>query len=343
MRRQQKFAIGYQEPLNGEDFISIVNDYKENISEVYFAWPGMPSGRPSLKNNTSSKVNHIEKLLYNISEIQKLGVKLNILFNATCYGSKSLSEEFKKEILRITEKVISYIGTLDIMTTSSIAIAWVFKKYFPKVEVRASINMKIGFPESMSYISDLFDSFHLQRDFQRDIAYVKEVKKWCKSQKKKLCILVNSGCLYSCPAQLFHDNIVAHSIEISSKKVIDGFLPDICWCLYKKQKERSKILKSTWIRPEDINNYYGLVDVIKLATRIHSNPRLVINAYSNGYYEGNLLDLFEPTFSLLFLPEIISNSKFPIGWFKKTSTCKHKCYKCNYCDKLFPKLLEKIQ
>ena len=116
---------------------------------------------------------------------------------------------------------MSVAGGLEIITTSSIAIAWIFKKHFPSVEVRASVNMKIGSPESMGYVSELFDSFHLQRDVQRNIRHAKDVKKWCKANGKKLCILANSGCLYCCPGQLFHDNLVAHDSEASGKELIE--------------------------------------------------------------------------------------------------------------------------
>ena len=338
-----KFAIGYQEPENGEDFLSIVEDYQDRISEVYFAWPGKASGRPPLgKGRSTGDHGSIEDLEFNISEIRKLGVKLDLLFNATCYGGKAASKELEREVMSVAEKVTAAAGGLEIITTSSIAVAWIFKKHLPKVEVRASVNMKIGSPESMSYVSELFDSFHLQRDVQRDIKYAREVKKWCAANGKKLCLLVNSGCLYCCPGQLFHDNLVAHDDEASGMEGIEGFIPHVCWNLFKDPGKRSSILKATWIRPEYLHNYEKIADVAKLATRIHSNPRMVIDAYVNGRHDGNLLDLFEPTLSMAFAPEIISNRKFPVGWFKKTSTCGHKCHKCGYCEELFPQLLEKL-
>ncbi|HBC87758.1 MAG TPA: hypothetical protein DCZ94_12455 [Lentisphaeria bacterium] len=336
-----KFAVGYQEPENGEDFLSIVEDYRGHISEIYFAWPGKASGRPALGKGREAECS-IEELEYNISEIRKMGVKLDLLFNAACYGGKAASKELEKEVVTTAKRVIDVAGGLEIITTSSIAIAWIFKKHFPKVEVRASVNMKIGSPESMSYVSELFDSFHLQRDVQRNISHAMETKKWCKENGKKLCILANSGCLYYCPGQLFHDNLVAHDSEVSGKEGIDGFVPHVCWNLFKDPEKRSAILKATWIRPEDMKNYEGIADVAKLATRIHSNPRMVIDAYVNGRHDGNLLDLFEPTFSMALAPEIVSNSKFPDDWFRKTSTCGHKCHKCEYCDELYPKLLERL-
>ncbi len=335
-----KFAVGYQEPDNGEDFLSIVEDYRGHISEMYFAWPGKASGRPSLgKGRKADDNGSVEDLEYNISEIRKTGVKLDLLFNAACYGGKAASMELEKETVSVAECVISVAGGLEIITTSSIAIAWIFKKHFPSVEVRASVNMKIGSPESMGYVSELFDSFHLQRDVQRNIRHAIDVKKWCVENGKKLCILANSGCLYCCPGQLFHDNLVAHDSEASGKEGIEGFVPHVCWNLFKDPEKRSAILKASWIRPEDLHNYEGIADVVKLATRIHSNPRMVIDAYVNGRHDGNILDLFEPTFSMAFAPEIISNRKFPPEWFDKTSTCDRRCHVCGYCREVFRQTL----
>ena len=41
------FAVGYQQPDNGERFSDIVLSYENAVREVYFAWVGMPSGRPA--------------------------------------------------------------------------------------------------------------------------------------------------------------------------------------------------------------------------------------------------------------------------------------------------------
>jgi len=334
-----KFAIGYQEPVSGEDFSSIVGDYREHVGELYFAWPGHASGRPSLgKGDGGREEEAQENLEYNLRCIRQMGVRLDLLCNASCYGGRSVSKSLEAELCSVVERIVSVAGGLEVVTTSSLAVAWIFKNHFPEIEVRASVNMKVASAESMSYVSELFDSFYIQRDTQRKLRHLRETRDWCVANSKKLCLLANSGCLYGCPGQLFHDNLVAHDAEVSDMSNLEGFVPHVCWELFKKPERRAAILKGSWIRPEDLHHYAPYADVIKLATRVHSNPRMVIDAYVKRSYHGNLLDLFEPTLSMAFAPQILRNEKFPGDWFDKTSACQRNCHECGYCENIFAKV-----
>ena len=93
-----KFAIGYQEPENGDDFLSLVEDYAGDVSEIYFAWPGTASCRPALGKGAASPEETIEALEFNLREMRRLGVKLDLLFNATCYGGKAASRELERDV-----------------------------------------------------------------------------------------------------------------------------------------------------------------------------------------------------------------------------------------------------
>jgi predicted TIM-barrel fold metal-dependent hydrolase len=104
-----------------------------------------------------------------LQTIANLGVKLDILFNANCYGAGAVSVELAGEVAA----VIDHLGGLgccpEIVTTASPMIAHTVKTRFPGIEVRASVNMRIGTTQAMRYVQDLFDSFYLQRDLQRDL------------------------------------------------------------------------------------------------------------------------------------------------------------------------------
>jgi hypothetical protein len=336
-----KFALGYQQPEN-EDFFNIVKDYKEHLTEVYFPWTGQASGRAKLGSCRGGvDWDAQERLEYDLVNIRKAGLKLDILFNASCYGAYALSQKLENEVNSILAHLEDCVGGADIVTTTSLTIARTVKKNFPKKEVRASVNMRIGNTSAMSYVSDFFDSFYIQRDLQRNIDYVKKVKKWCDENGKGLCMLANSGCLYTCPGQTFHDNAVAHDAEIDEVKNIPGWTPHVCWNLYKNMENWPEFLKSSWVRPEDIHNYDGLFRVVKLATRMHSHPRMVLGAYTGRRFSGNLLDLFEPSFSPAFAPHYIDNDAFPENFFENISKCDRNCRECAYCANVFKKILKR--
>jgi len=322
-----KFSIGYQ-LMDYDSIPDIVNDYREHISEVYFAYPGDPSGRSPLVDTS------IEDFWEDIHILNEMGVGLTLLFNAACYGEKVVSKELIKEC---RDKVKTF-KALKAITTTSPFIAKELKKEFPELEIRASVNMRIGTIKAMEYLYDCFDGFYIQRDNQRNLEYTKRISEWCRANGKSIHMLANSGCLYNCSFQSFHDNAVAHEVGISKKDNVMSKYPSPCWELMANEEKRHWVLQNTWIRPEDLHHYESYFDTIKLATRLHHNPRMVINSYVNHKHYGSLLDLMEPSFSSVFAPDIVDNLKFPEDWFEQTSTCLRNCDTCTYCKEVFDRL-----
>ena len=338
-----RFAVGYQRPLTGESFCDIVEDYREKISEVYFPWIGVATGRPVHGISDGMPDWEAQQVLENdLRRLAEDGVKLDLLLNGNCYGERAVSKGFEKEIVTLIEHLYVIGCKPDIVTTTSFFVARTLKKYCSGIEVRASVNMRIGTIQAMSYASDYFDSFYMQRDLQRNIENVKRIRAWCTENNKRFGMLANSGCLRFCPAQVFHDNLLAHSAKVEEQNNVEDWNPHLCHNLYAKPENYVYILQSTWIRPEDLHLYDGLPDFVKLATRQHSHPRMVLDAYSRGYYSGNLLDLLEPGFSYAFNPYYISNSDFPDEWGERMTECKNDCSLCSYCKSVLPDVLKKM-
>ncbi len=337
-----KFAIGYQQPENGERFPRIVADYHEALGEVYFAWPGATSGRAALGGGSGGRDWNAQSVLEaDLAEIRRLGIKLDLLFNANCYGAEAMSEELANTVGSIIDHLGDICEGPDVVTTTSPTVAHVVKTHFPRIETRASVNMRIGTLQAMDYASRWFDGFYLQRDLQRDPDYVRRVYQGCKTRGKTLCLLVNSGCLRFCPVQTYHDNAVAHDAEIRHRRNLPGFNPHACWNLYRDRENWSAFLKSTWIRPEDLGRYEGLADLFKLATRQHSHPRMVIDAYVRGCYNGDLLNLMEPCFAPAMAPRYIDNQAFPKDWAERTARCGGDCADCDYCSAVLRQTLKR--
>ncbi len=336
-----KFAAGYQLREHGaESFVETIRDYRDHLAEVYFPWVGDASGRASLgKQRGMTNWTAQRRLEEDLHALRDMGLKLDLLFNANCYGAGAVGEALENHVGSVLVYLEDIVGGADIVTTTSPLVAHVVRTHFPSVEIRASINMRIGTIAAMSYMSDLFDSFYLQRDRQRDIAYVREVKAWCDENGKGLCLLANSGCLRDCPSQSFHDNLVAHDAEIDERKNIPDWVPHLCWRLYRDRARWPAILQATWIRPEDAHHYEELCRVMKLAMRMHDKPRLVLEAYCSGRYRGNLLDLLEPGFGPAFAPHVLLNDRLPDDWFARTSTCDGRCRLCDYCRKALAQAL----
>jgi collagenase-like PrtC family protease len=336
-----KYSVGFQLYENGEEpFSAIVKAYRDHISEVFFAWQDIPTGRSAIATrhgytDWSAQTRTEEELRV----IKALGVKLDLLFNGNCYGEYAISERLANTVI----STIAYLGEVgcgvDIITTASPAIAHTVKKHFPEIEVRASVNMRIGTVKGMAYLSDLFDSFHVQREYNRDLMHLQMLKKWADANGKRLIMLANSGCFVNCSGQIFHDNLVSHEAEICEMRNLSDFMPYVCHKALKKRENWHMLLENTWIRPEDIHHYEGLFDTVKLATRMHALPGMVIDAYVRESFIGNLLDLFEPGFGRAIAPYIISNADFPEDWFTRTTSYQKLCHECGYCKSVLERVL----
>lgn len=328
-----QFSVGYR-PLHYRDetFAEIVREYRGHIGEVYFAWPGEASGRSPLLED------EIPLITRDLERIGALGVRLNLLFNASCYGEYALSRELEHHVLSLVGTLMDRFG-IDAVTTMSPLVARSVKRRFNTVDVRASVNMRLGTVRALEYVGEYFDSYNVQREYNRDPGRIRQLLRWAESEGKKLHLLANSGCMNFCSFQTFHDNVVSHQRGIAALET-GTRIGTLCRNWYGVPANRVGFLQGSWIRPEDLAEHFRMFGCnYKLATRMHDNPRLVLDAYTRRKHYGNLVDLMEPGFADLFYPQIIDNSRFPSDWFDTTMSCDKRCDACSYCRDVLGEVL----
>ena len=125
-----KFAVGFQlYEGDAEPFSRVIELYRDKISEVFFAWQDIPTGRSGIASMhgytdwTAQRRTEEE-----LRKIKAMGVKLDLLFNANCYGQYSLSEKLANTVTSVLEHLEQEVGGVDIITTASPAIAHTVKK-----------------------------------------------------------------------------------------------------------------------------------------------------------------------------------------------------------------------
>ncbi|MFH1377157.1 MAG: hypothetical protein ABIH86_00195 [Planctomycetota bacterium] len=324
-------------------FARLINEFRDSVAEVFFPWTTTPSGRAAL-TGSRGRINWgaQERLEADLVALRQSGVKLDLVLNANCHGDYALSKRLANETLSIIDRIDTVAGGVDILTTASPVIAEFIKKIAPSIEMRASVNMRIGTVKGMEYIAEFFDSFHIQREQNRDLNRIADLKRWADANGKRLIILLNSGCMRDCSVQTFHDNCVAHERGIDEIDRIPGATPSRCRVFLKDKTRWVSILQNTWIRPEDVRYIEPFFSIGKLATRMHDSPRLVLEAYASRRYHGNLVDLCEPGYSSILAPYIIDNDRFPDDWFQRTTDCDKRCGDCDYCRRVLKDVLVRI-
>ena len=337
-----KLIVGYQAKEDSR-LIDTILKWKDRIGEVYFAWPGIANGRSTLSRKLEwPEWELIVKQRSDLDAFCRAGIGLNLLLNGNCYGDESLARNFYGRIGDLVDRLGREYPTFSSVTTASPIVARFIRQNFPGIEIRASVNMEIGTREGIEYMAEVMDGFYVKRELNRHMEKVREFSKLCRGMGKKVYLLANSGCLNYCSARTFHDNLVSHESGIADRDnayVFEGQ----CRAFLEKGDRRRRILQlSNWIRPEDVARYEGLVDGVKLATRVSEHPEMIVQAYASGRFPGNLLALTEPDFSGLYHPYVLSGNRMPDDFFKRISACRGDCAGCGYCLDAFDAACEKL-
>lgn len=225
-----------------------------------------------------------------IKEVHKHGMKFNYLANSICLNNKEFTREFYKTL----EKHFQWICDIgvDLVTLANPYLIRFVKSEFPSLKIVSSTFCRVDSVQKAKFYEDMgadviLMEFHTNRDFEL-------LSTVCKAVSAEIELHTNNFCLYKCPYTLYHANLLAHSS--SSHASNDGFVMDYClWsCTAKKNSEPVEIIKSRWIRPDDIGIYENIgISRFKLADRSKTTDWLVntVKAYSERHYSGNLADV----------------------------------------------------
>ena len=326
----RNLTVGY---FNNEPFVDVCGKYISRIAEVFFAWPNTLSCRPPLDFGGGKAARMHQELKW----CRQQGIKLDLLFNCNCYGDIAVSQELTNHVAAILEEMGKLGLYPDVVTSTSPFIATILRRIAPGIEIRASVNMRMHGTIGFEYVKDLFDSFYVSREHQRDFGYMKDCAAWAKQNGKKLGMQVNSGCLRECGYQQFHDNLHGHDRQRQSAegKKLD-FQVFLCKKHFANGRNMEDILRGTWIRPEDVSLFEPYVSLVKLSTRNVPEPGKIIKAYAERHYDGNLLDLLDPQHSAAFAPLMLHNPSFPSDWATSgiAAACARNCRHCGRCTQI---------
>ena len=169
----------------------------------------------------------------------------------------------------------------------------------------------------------------------------------------KIEILVNEGCIYSCPFKVNHDIVISQMNDRIASPVLQaqdnptgfdlGMLNEKYGCIDHFKDHPSELLRMPFVRPEDVHHFEGLADILKLSGKIKGPEFLnkCFQAYKAREFEGNLLELLDATENVKH-QEYIFNDMIPAGFFDMLSTCNKNCHSCNYCEKVMDKVSQKV-
>ena len=297
------------------------------------------------------------------------GLEFSYLLNAPCLGNLQYSRKGYGQLIDLIEWVEE--AGADAVTVGIPYLVDLVRKRFPRLKIKVSTIARVNtVRKALQYedmgVEEIIIDEHINREFKNLEAIRKAVK--C-----NLELIVNNICLWQCPYNFEHVNHDGHASR-------EGEEDDYCYlqypgylCLYRKLTEPVELLKSPWIRPEDLIHYEKIgYDHFKITERFKRTPLLAahVKAYENRRYDGNLLDLFTLPRKGAFTPvhldyfikpehvnimkvselgkvfdlevrELVQldNQKLDgfIEHFKNTDCNQASCSQCGYCETTFKK------
>jgi collagenase-like PrtC family protease len=298
------------------------------------------------------------------------GLEFSYLLNAPCLGNLQYSKKGYGQLIELLEWIDR--SGADAVTVGIPYLIDLVRRRFPRLKIKVSTIARVNtVRKALQYedmgVEEIIVDEHINREFKTLEAIRKAVK--C-----NLELIVNNICLWQCPYNYEHVNHDGHASREGEEEQYcylqyPGYL-----CLYRKLMDPVELLKSPWIRPEDIRHYEAVgYEHFKITERFKRTPLLLENVrvYENRRYDGNLLDLFTLPRKGAFTPihleyfiqpkhvnimkvselekvfdlevrELVQldNKKLEgfIEHFKNEDCNKASCSQCNYCETVFERV-----
>lgn len=301
-----------------------------------------------------------------ISEARKKGLRFNYLINATCFDNLEFTKKGYRKIMKHLEW-ISSTGT-DMVTVTLPFLLEMIKREFPHLKVCVSSFARVQNVHLAKYWEETgADKIILPEAIGRDFQMLRLIRE---SVDCELELIANHCCLFQCPLDLHHRNMVSHGSQ--EDHPCGGFAPDYCklGCQRLKILYPAELIKARWIRPEDVPDYEAIgIDCLKLVERFRGTESLIhiVNAYEKKSYSGNLVELLslpqqgaflKPNLEVIHRTDLIDPEKmeevmavlrepFPekvyidnskldgfLDPFKKIDCFHMDCDRCGYCEKI---------
>ena len=326
-------------PGNFESLVAIINEikkyrknsknskngkknltFKKDKFEVYLGYADfIGTGRATLYRPA------IDDIKRQVEYAHKNKVRFEIAINSACMGA-----------LHLTPKGIDYIKNLfNIFADINIDSITLADPYLIDLandcglKVNVSCISLVDSPQKAEfYDSKEVYAITLDSSINRHFDNIENIRD---SVSCKLKILVNEACLYKCPMRAQHFNFFSHA-NMQNIPVLDDYYYNRC--INMRVRDKELIIKSPFIRPEDLKEYDKLVDIYKLSGRSHPIGwiKRVLNAYLNRNYDGNLMEILDCPRELE--SHYYIDNKLLGGAIEKWKTCDKFCNKCNYCKNL---------
>ena len=336
-----EFSIPYNnDPDNLNEIFRLKEHNGNRIREIYLSGPQEFSGSGRIAPELSfDEFARIARLIHD------QGIRVNLTLNSVCEGSDWYSPAVLNSTMEYLRRAHQDYGVEAVTIANPLYIREV-RRRFPEIEITVSVLGDVDcVQKAVIFRKAGADVITPHVDINRDLALLKRIKDKTGAEIK---LMVNEGCLFQCAFRKFHFNYISHK----SRKPGSGKgarAEDNVFsvnCMQLSGKDISQILKSAWIRPEDICRYGEISRYFKLVGRTSSNRMLhrSVEAYLGESWDGDLLELMAGNLYSVGMSHLLhldNKSLDDAGFFDKATSCDKECSECDYCAALAQKLIKR--
>ena len=300
------------------------------IAEIYGTLAKSPTGHgrspDSVPNITSKYAINFRK------KVASFGLKFTYLLNAPFSFKEN---ENKKEVEDYIKWVIDDFKP-DALTVASHELMCFIRKNYPKISINISTVAGVENLDQLKKFEDVSPKrLIVHHDANRNFKDLKKIIKEAKSHNIEVELMATESCLRRCPNRIAHYKHLPHSKPDN---------PFHMTCNIKKLMYPRELLKSNFIRPEDLCIYEKMgINIFKITGRSKKSNWLpeVTEAYTKRRYNGNLIRLLGIDPSLNAEEWIYINNKALNGFLDYFPQTGIEEDENRYCEKWIQKLYKK--
>jgi len=262
------------------------------IHEVYgsLSRSVIGSGRPARRLTQQGGSPTFDDVRRFTERAHSAGIRVNYLLNSAVLNHAEYTRAGR-------ERILEYVGEVadtgvDMVTVAVPYLIELVRTHFPELAVSVSVICEVDSTHSLR----LFERYGAQRvqlaeECNRDLPLLELLSKTAASE---LSLVVNNGCLRFCAYRSYHNTLCSQGSQSDRPK--HGYIDyPLLKCSAVRAHDPVEILRSPWIRPEDLPYYeerFG-IELFKIAGRqlpLETILRMV-TAYARLGYDGNFMDL----------------------------------------------------
>lgn len=222
-----------------------------------------------------------------ISLAHQLGFRFNYLWNATTLADAEYTPAFVGQMEDQLRGLVE-IGIDGLV----VGIPWMIdlaKGVSPELEVTVSSLIDVVTPrEAKQFEAMGADTIVLHHVANRDFRVLREIRAAVRCDVE---LILNNSCAYECPYTACHHVSPSFHSRNGSPPLLEY---ELFWCAGRHARDGAEIIRSRWIRPEDLHVYESIgYDRFKIAGRGRNTAWLLraARAYAARSYPGELTDI----------------------------------------------------